>query len=135
MARFTLAELPERTTRRALANSLRTSHRRQMPCVYIVRCADGSLYVGSTDDVDTRIANHNEGRGGQYTLTRRPVTLVFAETHDTAQGARRRERQLKRWTTAKKEALIRGDVPALKRLAVSHNSPRRKAPSVEQDAV
>ena len=95
-----------------------------MPFVYIVRCADQSLYVGSTDDVDGRIAMHNEGRGGRYTMQRRPVTLVFVEPHATADAARQRERQLKGWTAAKKEALVQGDSALLKRLGISHGSPR-----------
>jgi putative endonuclease len=67
-----------------LANPTSSLHRRHMAFVYIVRCADHSLYVGSTDDVDARIVMHNEGRGSQYTKQRRPVTLVFVEAHDTA---------------------------------------------------
>ena len=97
-----------------------------MPFVYIVRCADDSLYIGSTDNVDVRIASHNEGRGGQHTRARRPVTLVFVEAHTTDEDARGRERQLKRWTTAKKEALIRGELVLLRGLAVSRSSPRKK---------
>ena len=96
-----------------------------MPFVYIVRCADGSLYVGWTDNIDARIAMHNEGRGGRYTMQRRPVTLAFKEAHHSVESARSRERQLKRWSTAKKEALVRGDAALLKDLAVSHRSPRK----------
>ena len=95
-----------------------------MPFVYIVRCADQSLYVGSTDNVDARIAMLNEGRGGRYTKQRRPVTLVLVEAHDTADAARQRERQLKGWTAAKKEALVQGDSALLKHLGISHGSPR-----------
>ena len=67
---------------------------------------------------------HNEGRGGRYTMQRRPVTLVFVEAHETADAARRRERQLKGWTAAKKEALVQGDSALLKHLGISHGSPR-----------
>jgi putative endonuclease len=97
-----------------------------MPFVYIVRCADQSLYVGSTDDLDARIAMHNAGRGGRYTMQRGPVTLVFVEAHETADAARQRERQLKGWTAAKKEALVQGDSALLKHLGISHSSPRFK---------
>ena len=123
-------ECPERakrvegSARWHLANPTSSLHRRHMAFVYIVRCADQSLYVGSTDDVDARIVMHNEGRGSQYTKQRRPVTLVFVEAHDTADAARQRERQLKGWTAAKKEALIEGDSVLLKHLAISHGSPR-----------
>lgn len=95
-----------------------------MAFVYMVRCIDGSLYVGWTEDVEARVSMHNEGRGGPYTMRRRPVTLVLVEPHDTAESARARERQLKRWSSGKKEALIAADASALKSLAVSHASPR-----------
>jgi len=95
-----------------------------MPFVYVVRCRDETLYVGSTTDVEARVVVHNEGRGGTYTRQRRPVSLVFVEPHETVSSATRRERQIKRWSSAKKEALISGDAGALKRLAVSHASPR-----------
>jgi putative endonuclease len=95
-----------------------------MPFVYMVRCADQSLYVGLTEDVEARVAMHNEGRGARYTRQRTPVTLVWVEDHDTSTAARERERQLKGWTAAKKEALVRGECAVLKRLAISHESPR-----------
>ena len=85
--------------------------------VYILRCADGTLYVGHTTDISRRERDHNEGRGGRHTASRRPVRLLYTEPHDTLETACARERQLKRWTTAKKEALIAGDVKKLKRLA------------------
>jgi predicted GIY-YIG superfamily endonuclease len=99
-----------------------------MPFVYMVRCADYSLYVGWTEDVDSRLAMHNEGRGGHYTMRRRPVRLVFVEPHKTVEAARERERQLKSWSSGKKEALIAGDLASLKRLSVSHHSPRYDEP-------
>ncbi len=80
------------------------------------------LYIGSTGDVDARVAMHNEGRGGSYTCQRRPVTLVLVEMHETVESASHRERQIKRWSRAKKESLISGDATALKRLAISHSS-------------
>ena len=85
--------------------------------VYILRCSDGSLYVGSTDNLASRIRRHNEGRGARHTVTRRPVRLTYAEPHPDRSSALRREQQLKRWTAAKKEALCRGDLAALHRLA------------------
>ena len=95
-----------------------------MAFVYVVRCADQSLYVGYTEDVEARIAMHNEGRGGSYTRGRRPVTLVFVETHATVESATHREQQMRRWSRAKKEALVSGDIASLKQLAVSHASSR-----------
>jgi putative endonuclease len=87
-----------------------------MEWVYILRCSDGSLYIGHTADPVGREKIHNEGRGGLYTARRRPVRLVYSEPHDLLSAAIARERQLKGWTRAKKEALIAGDLRALKHL-------------------
>lgn len=72
-----------------------------MHCVYILRCADGSLYVGSTDDLETRMGRHSEGRGATFTAKRLPVSLVYSESLPSRLAARRREAQFKGWTTAK----------------------------------
>src|SRR6185503_9988525 len=79
-----------------------------MPLVYIVCCADNSLYVGWTNDLVTRVQMHNEGRGGRYTANRSPVHVVYSESYDSSEAAISREQQLKRWTTKKKQALIAG---------------------------
>ena len=84
--------------------------------VYIVRCADGTLYSGWTNDLAARVATHNAGRGAKYTAGRRPVRMVYSEEHESRSSAQRREHQLKRWTRAKKEALIAGDPALLNRL-------------------
>ncbi|HEX9751276.1 MAG TPA: GIY-YIG nuclease family protein [candidate division Zixibacteria bacterium] len=76
--------------------------------VYLVRCRDGSIYAGITDDIEARITKHNSGKGAKYTAQRRPVTLLFSERHPDQGSARRREIQLKGWTRAKKEELITG---------------------------
>lgn len=79
------------------------------PCfVYILKCADSSFYVGCTTDLRTRERVHNEGLGAEHTASRRPVRLVYSESHESWPAARKREAQLKRWTRAKKEALISG---------------------------
>ena len=85
--------------------------------VYILRCADDSYYVGHTGDLPARMKVHNDGRGAVWTACRRPVTLVYQEPHRTEQGAITRERQIKRWTHAKKRALIAGDLSGLKVLS------------------
>jgi len=85
--------------------------------MYILRCSDGSYYVGSTDNLQARILAHNAGRGPSYTSRRRPVQLVYSESYDNNRLAGQRERQLKGWSRAKKEALILGDVEELKRLS------------------
>ena len=91
-----------------------------MPFVYIVRCADGTLYVGHTADLAVREKAHNEGTAAAYTAKRRPVRVVYSEEHPTTQAAITRERQLKRWSTKKKEALIAADTKALRILAQRH---------------
>jgi predicted GIY-YIG superfamily endonuclease len=75
--------------------------------VYILRCADGSYYVGVADSLGDRVRRQNDGRGAAYTRRRRPVTLVYAEPHLDLASAICRERQLKRWSRRRKEALIR----------------------------
>ena len=85
--------------------------------VYILRCSDGSYYVGQTEDVQQRVHDHNEGRGATWTATRRPVELVYQESFDELDSVVRREAQLKRWSRAKKEALISGDRKQLKALS------------------
>ena len=85
--------------------------------MYMLSCSDGSYYVGHTDNLELRLAQHQDGTFGGYTSTRRPVTLAYAEVFDSRDDAFRRERQIKGWSRAKKEALIRGDYPALPALA------------------
>ena len=80
-----------------------------MPFTYILRCADNSLYIGHTLDLASREQTHNDGKGAKYTAERRPVTIVYAEEHESVEHAIAREHQLKRWSREKKEALIRDD--------------------------
>jgi predicted GIY-YIG superfamily endonuclease len=84
--------------------------------VYILRCADGLVYIGVTADLAIRLALHQAGEASGFTRRRRPVSLVYAEEWPTRIAACHRERQLKRWTRAKKEALIAGNPTALKGL-------------------
>ena len=77
--------------------------------VYMLRCKDGSYYVGHTDDVEVRLAQHESGALEGYTSKRRPVILVFAEPMPTRDEAFQRERQIKTWSRGKKEALIARD--------------------------
>lgn len=94
-------------------SSLRRWHRR-LVFVYIVECSDGSYYVGHTTDLAHRERVHNEGRGSRFTAGRRPVAMVYAEQWSTLAAAVRREKQLKRWSSLKKEALIKRDSGSLK---------------------
>lgn len=80
-----------------------------MAFAYILRCADGTLYVGHTHALAAREKSHNDGFGSEYTSSRRPVHMVYAEEYPSLRRAIARERQLKHWTRAKKEALIVAD--------------------------
>ena len=73
---------------------------------YILRCADGTLYTGWTNDLAQRLAAHNAGRGGKYTRARRPVELVYSEAFHTKEEAMSREWHLKRLTRRQKLRLI-----------------------------
>ena len=86
-----------------------------MHWLYILRCADDSLYIGETNDLNERLVAHGEGRS-KHTAVRRPVALVHSEPFENRILALGRESQLKRWTRAKKEALVKGDLNTLRRL-------------------
>ena len=73
---------------------------------YIIRCSDGSLYTGWTNDLDQRIEAHNHGTGAKYTKSRRPVELVYFEELPTKSDALRREAAIKKMTRAEKLTLI-----------------------------
>ncbi len=77
--------------------------------VYILRCSDGSYYTGHTDDLDKRLAEHDQELAADWTRRRRPVRLVWCEDAPTRDEAFAFERRLKNWSRAKKEALIAGD--------------------------
>lgn len=79
-----------------------------MNYTYIVRCSDGTLYTGWTNDLEKRIRAHNEGRGAKYTRSRRPVTLVYKEMFETKEEAMSRECQIKRLSRSLKLILIEG---------------------------
>ena len=80
-----------------------------MPFAYLLRCADGSYYAGSTRDLETRVAQHNSERdGAAYTRRRRPVVLVWAAEFEHVAEAFAWEKRLQGWSRAKREALIEG---------------------------
>ena len=90
--------------------------------LYIVKCSDGSFYVGTTRAaLELRIAQHNAGTFPGYTETRRPVELVYSDAIEA-------ERKLKGWSRAKKEAFIRGDFSSLQRLAKRRTSSKQRSP-------
>lgn len=87
--------------------------------VYILKCSDGSYYTGLTNSLETRMKEHNAGRGTQYTFARLPVELVYTERFRARWQAEHRELQLKTWSRQKKEALINGDLDRLRTLSKS----------------
>ena len=86
--------------------------------LYILRCADGAYYVGTTrSELDQRMAEHQSGHYPGFTSRRRPVTLVYSEYFDRIVDAIAAERRVKGWTRAKKEALMAGNFEALSQLS------------------
>ena len=77
-----------------------------MAVVYILRCADGTLYTGWTTDLERRLRAHNSGRGARYTRGRRPLRLVYWEKQPTRSAAQRREAAIRRLSRASKLKLI-----------------------------
>ena len=97
-----------------------------MAWMYILKCADGSYYVGSTRNLDLRLSQHQTGKGSRYTSGRLPVELVYAEEYDRIIDAYAREKQVQNWSRAKREALINGKqelLPALAKKRFYKNSP------------
>ena len=76
---------------------------------YILRCFDNSLYCGMTSNLERRLKEHNSkgARGAKYLRAKKPVTLVYSETYSDIKTAMAREYEVKQWTKAKKEALLR----------------------------
>ncbi len=77
-----------------------------MPIVYILRCADGTLYTGWTMDLERRLQAHNRGRGARYTRARRPVQVVYQEEQPTRSEAQKREAAIRRLSHAEKLKLV-----------------------------
>ena len=88
-----------------------------MAWMYILRCADGSYYVGSTRNLEARLWMHQQGLGAEYTKHRLPVELVYACQFDRVDEAFAMEKRVQGWSRKKREALIRGDYDALPALA------------------
>ena len=86
---------------------------------YILQCANGQYYVGSTTDLDKRLQEHQAGLGAKFTRAHSPVKLVYKEEYSSIEMAFSRERQLHGWSRAKKEALIKGQNDALRSLSLS----------------
>ena len=74
---------------------------------YILECKDGTYYTGWTNNLETRLKDHNEGRGAKYTKARLPVSLIYHEEFQTKEEAMRREYAIKHMTRSEKESLIK----------------------------
>lgn len=77
-----------------------------MNYIYILKCSDGSLYTGWTNDLEKRVQTHNDGHGAKYTRSRRPVELVYYEQAETKEEALRREYAIKQLSRTQKLRLI-----------------------------
>jgi putative endonuclease len=85
--------------------------------MYILKCADGSLYTGSTNDLERRLFEHENERGANYTKSRLPVELVYYEEYSRIDEAYYREKQVQGWSREKKSALINGNYKKLPKFA------------------
>jgi predicted GIY-YIG superfamily endonuclease len=92
--------------------------------VYMLKCADDSYYVGHTDDLELRVAQHQSGEMKGYTSNRRPVKCVYSEDCGTRLEALEFERKIKGWTRAKKEALTEGNWARISALSKSRQGTR-----------
>lgn len=84
--------------------------------MYILKCADGTYYTGSTKNLEKRLLQHKNGEGANYTKKKLPIDLVYYEEYDRIDSAFYREKQIQGWSHAKKKALIEGrhkDLPVL----------------------
>jgi predicted GIY-YIG superfamily endonuclease len=100
-----------------------------MAWMYILECADGSYYVGSTKDIKRRLMEHQSGLGANYTSRRLPVKLVYSEEFERVADAFAREKQVQNWSRAKREALINSEPEKLPALA------KKKFPKKDESVV
>ncbi|MBU3928279.1 MAG: DEAD/DEAH box helicase family protein, partial [Bacteroidetes bacterium] len=96
--------------------------------MYILQCRDGSFYTGSTKELALRIEQHKNGEGANFTANNLPVKLVYYETFERIDEAFAREKQIQKWSRAKKIALIQGDIKKLKQL--SKNKTEQSVPEL-----
>jgi putative endonuclease len=89
--------------------------------LYILRLKSGSLYIGATTDLKQRYQDHQNGKACRTTKLDPPIRVVYSESLPTFSDARKREAQIKRWSRAKKEALVAGDIVKLRNLSKSRN--------------
>jgi predicted GIY-YIG superfamily endonuclease len=95
--------------------------------IYILKCSDGSYYTGLTKELDARVHEHQAGAHPEsYTFSRRPVELVWYEIVEAYKQAFQWEHQIKGWSRAKKEALIRGDIKGIHAIVKAERKRREK---------
>ena len=92
-----------------------------MAYLYILRLKSGGLYIGATTDLMQRYQDHQNGKACRTTKLDPPIKVVYSESLPTFSDARKREAQIKRWSRAKKEALVAGDIVKLQNLSKSRN--------------
>ncbi|XLS29309.1 GIY-YIG nuclease family protein [Flavobacteriaceae bacterium M23B6Z8] len=93
---------------------------------YILECADGSYYTGSTKNLELRLQQHQKGDGANHTKKRLPVKLVYVEEFERIDDAFNREKQIQGWSRAKKEALINGAHNKLPELSIAYRDLPKK---------
>jgi putative endonuclease len=89
--------------------------------VYMLKCQDGAIYTGVTDDMERRFKEHASGKGGPYTNYNRPKEILYKEPFESKIKAEEREQQIKRWSRAKKLALAKGNNERLRTLSISRD--------------
>jgi putative endonuclease len=106
--------------------------------MYILECADGSYYTGSTWDLEKRLWEHQNGLGANHTQKRLPVKLVYCEPYDRVEDAYRREKQIQGWSRRKKQALIEGNIENLIEFSKNYTQygrPEERLPSTSSGDV
>ena len=93
--------------------------------MYILLCSNGSYYTGSTNNLELRLKQHQNGEGANHTKKYLPVTLVYYEEYQRVEDAFYREKQVQGWNRKKKEALINGDHNLLPELAIAYRDLKR----------
>ena len=93
--------------------------------MYILECADGSYYTGSTNNLKLRLAQHQAGEGAKHTKKRLPVTLVYVEEYERIDQAFFREKQVQGWSRKKKEALINAQTEKLSELSLAYRDSKK----------
>ncbi len=95
--------------------------------MYILKCSDGSYYVGSTNNLELRLEQHEIGNGAKYTKKRLPIALVYTEEFEKIEDAYLREKQVQGWSRNKREALINNQLSELPNLSLAYRDCKKNA--------